>query len=436
MKYQRPKGTNDIIPGESEKWQFVEGVARQVFKKYRYQEIRTPIFENFEVFSRTSGETSDIVTKEMYDFYDKGQRHITLRPEGTAGVVRAYIENKLYGPEISKPCKVYYLGPMFRYERPQSGRLRQFHQIGVEAFGVDNPSLDVEVIAMALDLLHSFGLKKIKLALNTLGDQASRVAYHQALVDYLQPFADQLSADSQVRLQKNPLRVLDSKDSKDQEIIKQAPKITDYLTPAANRHFELVQEKLTALGINFELDPTMVRGLDYYNHTIFELMSDSQAFDGKWTTVCAGGRYNGLVEQLGGPEVPGIGFALGVERLLLVLAAEKINQRQPDDLDVYVVSIGAAADTVTLKLVQAIRQAKLTADRDYLQRKPKGQFKAAARSHAKYTLTIGEEELAKQTAKLKNMTDQTEQTIDLKQALADFSTIWQQIQAKKGADRK
>ena len=436
MKYQRPKGTNDIIPGESEKWQFVEDVARQVFKKYRYQEIRTPIFENFDVFSRTSGETSDIVTKEMYDFYDKGQRHITLRPEGTAGVVRAYIENKLYGPEIPKPFKVYYLGPMFRYERPQSGRLRQFHQIGVEAFGVDNPSLDVEVIAMALDLLHSLGLGKIKLALNTLGDQASRTAYRQALVAYLQPFAAQLSADSQVRLQKNPLRVLDSKDPKDQAIIKQAPKITDYLTPAASQHFALVQEKLKALGIDFELDPTMVRGLDYYNHTIFELMSDSQAFDGKWTTVCAGGRYNGLVEQLGGPEVPGIGFALGVERLLLVLAAEKINQQQPNDLDVYVVSIGAAADTAALKLVQAIRQAKLTADRDYLQRKPKGQFKAAARAHAKYTLTIGEEELAQQTAKLKNMADQIEQTIDLKAALTDFGAVWQQIQAKKGAEKE
>ena len=325
---------------------------------------------------------------------------------------------------------------MFRYERPQSGRLRQFHQIGVEAFGVDNPSLDVEVIAMALDLLHSLGVGKIKLALNTLGDQASRTAYRQALVAYLQPFAAQLSADSQVRLQKNPLRVLYSKDPKDQASIKQAPKITDYLTPAASQHFALVQEKLKALGIDFELDPTMVRGLDYYNHTIFELMSDSQAFDGKWTTVCAGGRYNGLVEQLGGPEVPGIGFALGVERLLLVLAAEKINQQQPNDLDVYVVSIGAAADTAALKLVQAIRQAKLTADRDYLQRKPKGQFKAAARAHAKYTLTIGEEELAQQTAKLKNMADQIEQTIDLKAALTDFGAVWQQIQAKKGADRK
>ncbi|KRM89663.1 histidine--tRNA ligase [Liquorilactobacillus vini] len=431
MKYQRPKGTNDIIPGESEKWQFVEKIARQVFKKYRYQEIRTPIFENFEVFSRTSGETSDIVTKEMYDFYDKGQRHITLRPEGTAGVVRAYVENKLYGPEIQRPFKIYYLGPMFRYERPQSGRLRQFHQIGVEAFGVDNPTLDVEVMAMALDLLQSMGLKNVKLVLNTLGDQTSRAAYHQALVDYLQPYADQLSKDSQIRLKKNPLRVLDSKDPQDQAIVKQAPQITDYLTSAAAEHFYQVKDRLNALKIDFEIDPTMVRGLDYYNHTIFEIMSDSKAFGGKWTTVCAGGRYNGLVEQLGGPEVPGIGFALGVERLLLVLAVAGNSQQLANQLDVYVVGIGQATDATALQLVQAIRQAGLTADRDYLNRKPKGQFKAANRQAARFTFTIGETELANQVVKVKNMTTSQEITVDLTAALTNFGTVWQKITEKR-----
>ncbi|MFT8393216.1 MAG: histidine--tRNA ligase [Liquorilactobacillus ghanensis] len=428
MKYQRPKGTNDIIPGESEKWQQIEETARKVFQKYRYQEIRTPIFENFEVFSRTSGETSDIVTKEMYDFYDKGERHITLRPEGTAGVVRAYVENKLYGPEIPRPFKTYYMGPMFRYERPQSGRLRQFHQIGVEAFGVDSPALDVEVIAMAMNLLNDLGIKQVKLTLNTLGDQATRQAYHQALVDYLTPYAAELSKDSQTRLKKNPLRVLDSKDPHDQEIVAAAPQIVDYLTPAAQEHFAAVQQLLTDLKLPFELDATMVRGLDYYNHTIFEIMSNSTAFAGKWTTVCAGGRYNGLVEQLGGPEVPGIGFGLGVERLLLILAAEKYQQWQAAPLDVYVVGIGAETNSAALKLVQAIRQAGFTADRDYLQRKPKSQFKTASRLKAKYTLTIGESELASQTAKLKQMATGTEKTVSLTDVFQNFAKIWQQFE--------
>ncbi|QYH53822.1 histidine--tRNA ligase [Liquorilactobacillus nagelii] len=427
MKYQRPKGTNDIIPGEAEKWQQIEKIARQVFQKYRYQEIRTPIFESFEVFSRTSGETSDIVTKEMYDFYDKGNRHITLRPEGTAGVVRAYVENKLYGPEIQRPFKTYYMGPMFRYERPQSGRLRQFHQIGVEAFGVDSPALDVEVIAMAMNLLSDLGIQHVKLALNTLGDQPSRQSYHQALVDYLTPYQAELSEDSQIRLQKNPLRVLDSKDQHDQEIVANAPQIVDYLTPEAQMHFDAVQQLLKDLGIDFEIDSTMVRGLDYYNHTIFEIMSDSKAFGGKWTTVCAGGRYNGLVEQLGGPEVPGIGFGLGVERLLLILEAEKYQAWQNNPLDVYVVGIGNETNAATLKLVQAIRQAGFSADRDYLQRKPKGQFKTASRLAAKYTLTVGESELSSQTAKLKQMSSGIEKTVKLAAIFADFAAVCQQF---------
>lgn len=423
MKYQRPKGTADILPAESAKWQYVEAKARELFKKYRYHEMRTPIFESFEVFSRTSGETSDIVTKEMYDFYDKGERHITLRPEGTAGVVRSFVENKLYGPELQKPVKTYYMGPMFRYERPQSGRLREFHQIGVEAFGVDSPALDVEVIAMAIDLLESFGLDSLKLALNTLGDNESRQAYRQALIDYLEPFADQLSDDSKERLHKNPLRVLDSKDKKDQAIVADAPSILDYLTLAAKKHFETLKKLLDDLGIKYEVDPNMVRGLDYYNHTIFEIMSDSSAFGGKWTTVCAGGRYNGLVEQLGGPETPGIGFGLGVERLLLVLDATENGLQLEDPLDVYVVGIGQSVNAETLKLVQSLRHQGFSADRDYLERKPKGQFKTASRLNAKYTLTLGETELTKQQANLKNMETGEEISVSLADIYANFAGL-------------
>ena len=385
--------------------------------------MRTPIFENFEVFSRTSGETSDIVTKEMYDFHDKGDRHITLRPEGTAGVVRSFVENKLYGPEYQKPYKVYYMGPMFRYERPQSGRLREFHQIGVEAFGVDNPTLDVEVIAMAMDLLNSVGVHSLKLVINTLGDLETRKNYRQALIDYLEPFEDQLSEDSKERLHKNPLRVLDSKDENDQKIVENAPSILDFLTEDSQKHFGTVKQLLEDLGIEYEVDANMVRGLDYYNHTIFEIMSDSKAFGGKWTTVCAGGRYNGLVEQLGGPATPGIGFGLGVERLLLVLDAEQDKLPLDDELDAYVVGIGGETNVKSLEIVQALRHQGYTADRDYLDRKPKGQFKTASRLNAKYTITIGERELQENKANVKNMETGNEISVSLDDVINDFAKV-------------
>lgn len=419
MKYQRPKGTADILPNQSSKWQFVEDNARQLFAKYCYQEIRTPIFENFDVFSRTSGETSDIITKEMYDFYDKGDRHITLRPEGTAGVVRAFVENKLFAPEVNKPCKLYYMGPMFRYERPQAGRLREFHQIGIEAFGCENPALDAEVISMALELLAQLGIKNIKLALNTLGDNESRQAYRQALIDYLTPLADQLSNDSKQRLEKNPLRILDSKEECDQAIIANAPSILDYLTPKAKEYFANVKSLLDALEISYEIDSNMVRGLDYYNHTIFEIMSNDQVFDNKWTTICGGGRYSGLVEQLGGPEMPGIGFGIGVERLLLVL--ENLELANP--LDVYVVSIGEQTQIETFKLVQSLRKQGFVAEKDYLERKIKAQFKTADKLKARYTLTLGESELETGKINLKDMQNGEEHSVNLADVYADFAKI-------------
>lgn len=413
MKYQKPKGTADILPPYSKEWQFVEQKARETFELYNYDEIRTPTFENFEVFSRSAGDTSDIVTKEMYDFNDKGGRHIALRPEGTAGVVRAFVENKLYGPEHQKPVKVYYTGSMFRYERPQSGRLREFHQIGVEAFGSDSPKIDVETIAMALDFLNELKVSGLKLVINTLGDQESRNNYRQALIDYLEPHYEELSVDSKERLHKNPLRVLDSKDQNDQKIVANAPEILDYLTDSAAEHFKNVKEQLEALDIQYVVDSSMVRGLDYYNHTIFEIMVANSPLGKNDVTICAGGRYNGLVEELGGPEVPGVGFGLGVERLLLLLNEDTQKMLQTKKLDFYVVGIGSEVQNMTLKIVHELRQMNFVTEQDYLDRKPKAQFKSADKLNAKFVITIGESEMKDQVFKLKNMTSGEEQTIDL-----------------------
>ena len=261
MKLQKPKGTQDILPAESAKWQYVEGFAREIFKRYNYAEVRTPIFEHYEVISRSVGDTTDIVTKEMYDFYDKGDRHITLRPEGTAPVVRSYVENKLFAPEVQKPSKFYYMGPMFRYERPQAGRLRQFHQIGVECFGSSNPATDVETIAMAAHFLKEIGIQGVKLHLNTLGNPESRAAYRQALIDYLTPLKETLSKDSQRRLEENPLRVLDSKEKEDKVAVENAPSILDFLDEESQAHFDAVRQMLENLGVDYIIDTNMVRGL-------------------------------------------------------------------------------------------------------------------------------------------------------------------------------
>ena len=419
MKYQKPKGTADILPPFSKEWQFVEQNARETFALYNYEEIRTPIFEKFEVFSRSAGDTSDIVTKEMYDFDDKGGRHIALRPEGTAGVVRAFVENKLYGPEHQKPVKVYYMGPMFRYERPQSGRLREFHQIGVEAFGSDSPKIDVETIMMGMDFLKKLKVSGLKLVINTLGDKESRDRYRQALIDYLEPHFEELSDDSKARLRKNPLRVLDSKDKNDQKIVENAPEILDFLTEDAQKHFTSVKEELDTLGVDYVVDSSMVRGLDYYNHTIFEIMiADSPLGKGD-VTICAGGRYNGLVEELGGPEVSGVGFGLGVERLLLLLNAETQTTLQSKQLDFYVVGIGDLVQNNVLKVVHELRQMNFVTEQDYLDRKPKAQFKSADKLNAKYVVTIGESEMNNRVFKLKDMHSGEERTV----ALSEINTL-------------
>ena len=424
MKLQKPKGTQDILPQESAKWQYVEGFARETFKKYNYAEIRTPIFEHYEVISRSVGDTTDIVTKEMYDFYDKGDRHITLRPEGTAPVVRSYVENKLFAPEVQKPSKVYYIGPMFRYERPQAGRLRQFHQIGVECFGSSNPATDVETIAMADHFFKEIGIENVVLHLNTLGSTASRTAYRQALIDYLLPMKDQLSKDSQRRLEENPLRVLDSKEKEDKQAVENAPSILDYLDEESQAHFDAVRAMLDGLGIDYIIDTNMVRGLDYYNHTIFEFVTK---VDGNELTVCAGGRYDGLVEYFGGPATPGFGFGMGLERLLLILDKQGVELPVEASLDVYVAVLGSEAEVAALELVQALRRQGFIAERDYLGRKLKAQFKSADVFGAKTIIALGGSEVESGQITVKNNQTRQEVITSIEDVKNDFQTILNQL---------
>ena len=422
MKLQKPKGTQDILPQEAAKWQYLENVARETFALYNYGEIRTPMFEHYEVISRSVGDTTDIVTKEMYDFEDKGGRHITLRPEGTAPVVRAYVENKLYAPEVQKPTKLYYMGPMFRYERPQAGRLREFHQIGVECFGSANPATDVETMAMAYQLFKKLGVKDVTLHLNSLGNAESRAAYRQALIDYLTPLKDSLSADSQRRLVENPLRVLDSKDAADKKAVAGAPSILDYLDEESSNHFASVRSMLEKLQIPYVIDTNMVRGLDYYNHTIFEFITEVENTE---LTICAGGRYDSLVSYFDAPETPGFGFGLGMERLLLVMEKQALFPELAVPIDVYVIVLGDEANEKALELVQSLRLQGLSAERDYLDRKIKAQFKTADKFRARYIITLGESEVASQkvvvTHKVNNQ--KIEIATTLKELQEDFTAV-------------
>lgn len=425
MKLQKPKGTQDILPGDSAKWQYVENVARETFKKYNYGEIRTPMFEHYEVISRSVGDTTDIVTKEMYDFHDKGDRHITLRPEGTAPVVRSYVENKLFAPEVQKPVKVYYIGSMFRYERPQAGRLREFHQLGVECFGSKNPATDVETIAMAYQLFNTLGIKDVTLHLNSLGNTDSRLAYRQALIDYLTPMRESLSKDSQRRLEENPLRVLDSKEKEDKVAVENAPSILDYLDEESQTHFDEVRAMLDSLNIPYVIDTNMVRGLDYYNHTIFEFIT---TIDKSELTICAGGRYDSLVEYFGGPETAGFGFGLGLERLLLVLDKQGIKLPVEESLDVYIAVLGSGANGKALELVQSIRYQGFKAERDYLGRKIKAQFKSADTFKAKTVITLGESEVESGQVNVKNNATREEVTVSFEELTTNFATVLKQLE--------
>ncbi len=409
MSIQKPKGTQDILPGEIEKWQYLESKARDLCRRFNYKEIRTAIFEHTELFTRGVGETTDIVEKEMYTFLDKGDRSISLRPEGTAGVVRAYVENKLYGePDVSK---LYYIGPMFRYEQPQAGRYRQFHQFGIEAFGSEDPSIDAEVIALGYTFYKEIGLRQVNVEINSVGTPEVRAAYRQKVQEFFAPVKDKLCKDCQSRYDRNPMRILDCKI--DQKYGEGAPTILEYLDEACSSHFQTVQEHLTAMGIPFTINPRLVRGLDYYTHTAFEYKA---AGIGAIDTIGGGGRYNGLVEQIGGNDQPGVGLGLGLERILLVLEAQGVEIPMPKPLDVYLIGLGEAAEKEAAKLLYGLRTAGLTAEKDYQGRKIKAQMKSADRFQATYVAILGENELDRGEITVKTMATGDQATV----ALGDF----------------
>lgn len=401
MAIHIPRGTQDLLPGQIEKWQYIESVVRDLCKRYQFEEIRTPMFESTELFIRGVGDTTDIVQKEMYTFDDRKGRSMTLRPEGTAPVVRSYVEQKMFG-YATQPVKLFYLAQIFRYERPQAGRYRQHHQFGAEVLGSNDPATDAEVISLAVSFFQKLGLRSLKVAVNSLGDKESRKAHRQALINHFEPNISEFCDDCQKRLEKNPLRILDCKVDRDHALLKTAPSIIDYLNEESQARFEKVKMYLDAMGIQYEVDANLVRGLDYYNHTVFEIMLDSKGF-GAITTLCGGGRYNGLVEQIGGPETPGIGFGLGLERLLLALETEGVELPIEKIVDCYIVTYGDEAKDASVKILSDLRSARLSADRDFMGRAPKSQFKAADRSGARFVAILGENELASGKISVKNM---------------------------------
>lgn len=396
MAYSAPRGTVDILAEQSGKWQQLEQLLRTICANYNVKEMRTPIFEHTELFTRAVGDTTDVVSKEMYTFEDKKKRSITLRPEGTAGIARSYVENKLYGlPE--KLQKYYYMGPMFRYERPQNGRQRQFHQFGVEMLGLESPYVDVECMVMAVTVVEALGLKNVTLHINSLGDDESREAYRKALKDHFAPALNELCHDCQSRYEKNPLRILDCKVDKENPIMKNAPRTIDYLSENAKKHFEKVCALLDDLEIDYIIDSNLVRGLDYYSHTVFEVISDDPQL-GAGATVGGGGRYNSLIEELGGPATPGVGFAFGMERLMIA-AGNSMNDE--DGLDVYIMPLGDEAKDLAMQIVTMLRANGFTCDMDQCNRGLKGQFKSADRFHAHFSMIIGESEVEKEVVNMK-----------------------------------
>lgn len=425
MNIQAPRGTYDVLPDQSAKWQEVEQKINELCRLYQYKEIRTPIFEHTELFQRGVGDTTDIVQKEMYTFKDRGDRSLTLRPEGTASVVRSYVENKLFGlPD--QPVKLSYFGPMFRYERPQAGRMRQFVQFGIEAIGSKDPAIDAEVISLAMEVYRSVGLKRLRLVLNSLGDTESRVAHKKALVAHFEPRIGEFCSDCQARLDKNPLRILDCKVDRNHPLMETAPSLADYLNEESREYFGQVQSYLEDLDIEYVIDPNLVRGLDYYNHTAFEIMSDAEGF-GAITTLAGGGRYNGLVEDLGGPESPGIGFAMSIERLLLALEMEKVEIGQSQNLDVYVAAMDESTKKKAVSVVRNLRGNGISADMDFAGRKLKAQMKSADRKKAAYVIVIGESEMASGKVALKEMATGEQQEVS-------FEEIAGTIQNKKSLE--
>ena len=414
---QKPKGTYDLFGNDAYRVLYLQDLFASLMEKYNYKYIRTPLFESSELFHRGVGETTDIVTKETYDFIDRGNRNMTLRPEGTAGVVRSYIENKVYAdPNI--PCKYWYFGPMFRYERPQSGRCREFYQFGVETFGSNDPMLDAEVITIAVNFYKLVGLKGIKVNINSLGDTESRLNYKKALTDYFRPYLDDLCEDCKVRFEKNPLRLLDCKVDGNKDIFKKVPKTIDYLNETSKKHFDEVIKYLKAANIDFEVNPSVVRGLDYYTHTVFEVEAAIEGF-GSQNVLCGGGRYDNLVKQIGGMDVPGVGYALGVERLVEAIKSENIDLPCENSIEAYIIPMSEEQKEYSFNLLNALRMSGFSVDIDFMSRNLKSNFKQSERLNAKYIIIIGEEEVKTNILTIKNNETKEESKVKLEE-IVDF----------------
>lgn len=410
MLTNAPRGTKDILPDTVGDWNYVEGEIRELCRRFGYSEIRTPIFEHTELFQRGIGEGTDVVDKEMYTFTDRGERSITLRPENTASAVRAYLQNKLYAQ--SNLVKLFYIGSMFRYDRPQAGRMREFHQFGVEALGEANPAVDAEVILLAMNLLEGLGLKDLELSINSVGCPKCRSKYRTMLQDFFRDKLEDLCEDCRSRFERSPLRILDCKKDSDKPYMADAPKITDCLCEECAEHFAKLKELLTSAGISFTHDPRLVRGLDYYTKTAFEIKYPPL---GAQSAVAGGGRYDGLIEEMGGNPTPAVGFATGLERLLLALESQNLLPEKNRSVDAYVVALGEAAQAEGFKLLNSLRQQGLSAAMDFAGRSMKAQMKQANKLGAKYSVILGEDEIAEGVVMLRSMEDSSQAKVPMNQ---------------------
>ena len=414
---KKPRGTEDVLPRDSYRWQFVEDIFRDEARTYGYKEMRTPVFEHTNLFERGVGDTTDVVQKEMYTFLTKGGDSITLRPEGTAGAARAFLEHGLHNDPL--PVKVYYLTSCYRYEKPQAGRLREFHQFGMECYGTKHPAADAEMITAAATVIERLGLKNIRLEINSIGCPACRAEYHKALTEYFSQYKDELCEDCKGRLDRNPMRLLDCKVPRDHEIAQGAPSVLEYLCDECREHFDSVKEHLDAAGIEYIVNPTIVRGLDYYTKTVFEFISGDI---GAQATICAGGRYDGLIEDLGGNPMPALGFAAGIERLLMTMDAQGVEIPSPSPCDIYVASMGDNAHKKAGELCLALHKAGMYAEFDVVGRGLKAQMKYANKLGARFSIVLGDDELAGGIGKLKAMDsgEQTDIPLDTESFVREF----------------
>ncbi len=414
------KGTEDVLPKQSYRWQFVENIMREEARSYGFKEIRTPVFEHTELFARGVGQTTDVVQKEMYTFDTKGGESVTLRPEGTAGAARAVLEHALENEGL--PIKASYFVSCYRYEKPQAGRLREFHQFGIEEYGTQSPAADAEIICLAQSVLDRLGLSQVHLEINSIGCPACRAKYNQALREYFGQYRDKLCNTCQTRLEKNPMRLLDCKSPEDHKLAEGAPKITDYLCEECENHFAEVRKYLDAAGVEYIVNPSIVRGLDYYTKTVFEFITDSIGAQG---TVCGGGRYDGLIEELGGKHMPSLGFAMGLERVLMVMDAQGIEIPDTDKTALYIATMGDAAKVKAFTLLRNVRQCGLIAETDVVGRGLRAQMKYADKIGAQYSMVLGDNEIETNTAKVKNMETGAQTELALDESFADKFAVLQ-----------